>query len=70
MSSYTYVSYCTDDSPGLAELKAAYQLIEFDYLERKEAMTPQAALAMERRVEALRLAWAGLLEPVPCPWGG
>lgn len=67
---YTYVSYCTDDSPGLPELKDAYQKIESDFLSRREHMDSKTASAMERRVEALRLAWAALLEPVPRPWGG
>lgn len=70
MSTYTYVSYCTDQSEGMPELKEAYHKLAADLERRKDAMDPRAADAFGRRIENLRLAWALLLEPVPKPYGG
>lgn len=70
MSTYTYVSYCTDESEGMAELKEAYRKLAADFEHRRAAMHPKAAAAFERRLENLRHAWALLLEPVPQPYGG
>lgn len=68
METYTYVRYFSNESPGMAELAQAYGKIELDFEARKDGMSPQARSACERRVTALRLAWAGLVEPVPKPF--
>jgi hypothetical protein len=49
----------------MPELAEAYRKIEVDFLERSPHLEARARSEFQRRVELLRLAWAGLLERVP-----
>jgi hypothetical protein len=62
---YTFVRYCSDESPVIPELAEAYRKLAEDLEHRRPHISKQAASAMERRIELVRHAWALLLEPVP-----
>lgn len=46
----------------------AFKTLETDFERRRPHISRKAALAMERRLDVLRAAWALLLEPLPAEY--
>lgn len=61
----TNTRYCSDVSPGMEELKVAFEKIATDVLARAEHMDRETRRQIEGRLDLLILAWRFLSERVP-----